>query len=124
MYRVSPFTYIVNGMLSTGIANQKVTCADNEYVRFNPPSAETCTSYMQPYISQAGGYLEDPNATTNCGFCTYRDTNVFLSAVSSNYSQRYRNFGILWAFIFVNICGAVFFYWLARVPKNKGKKTK
>jgi ATP-binding cassette subfamily G (WHITE) protein 2 (PDR) len=122
MYRVSPFTYLVNGMLATGVANQEVTCAANEFVHFSPPSGQTCLEYLQPYISQAGGYLQDDNATSDCGFCTYADTNVFLEAVSSRYSQRYRNFGILWAFIIVNIFLAVFFYWLARVPKTKGKK--
>ncbi|KAK6406963.1 Multidrug resistance protein [Oleoguttula sp. CCFEE 5521] len=74
---------------------------------------------MAPYISQAGGYLADPNATQDCSYCTIADTNVFLSAVASNYTERYRNFGILWAFILVNMFAAVFFYWLARVPKKQ-----
>ena len=123
MYRVSPFTYLVDGMLSTGVANQEVTCASNEYVHFNAPSGETCGTYMQPYISAAGGYLRDPNATGECDFCTYASTNVFLEGVSASYGNSWRNFGILWAFIGVNVCGAVFFYWLARVPK-KAKKSK
>ncbi|OQO05241.1 hypothetical protein B0A48_09008 [Cryoendolithus antarcticus] len=119
MYRVSPFTYLVNGMLAVGVANQEVICADNEYVRFQPTPSTTCGQYMAPYISQAGGYLADPNATQDCSYCTFADTNVFLSAVASNYSERYRNLGIIFAFIFVNMFAAVFFYWLARVPKKQ-----
>ncbi|KAK4551973.1 Multidrug resistance protein [Recurvomyces mirabilis] len=123
MYRVSPFTYLVDGMLSVGVANQDVTCASNEYVHFNSPAGQTCGTYMQPYISAAGGYLRDPNAMGECDFCTYSSTNVFLEGVSASYGNAWRNFGILWAFIGVNVCGAVFFYWLARVPK-KAKKSK
>jgi hypothetical protein len=35
-----------------------------------------------------------------------------------NYDLRWRNFGIMWAFIIFNVFGAVLFYWLARVPKK------
>lgn len=122
MYRVSPFTYLVEGMLSTGIANQQITCASDEYVTFNPPSGQTCQSYMAPYINAAGGYLEDPNANTACNYCTYSSTNVFLEALSVKYANSWRDFGILWVYIAFNIFAAVMIYWLARVPKKQSKK--
>lgn len=123
MYRVSPFTYLVEGMLSTGIANQQVACADNEYVSFQPPQGQTCGQYMQPYIQAAGGYLQDPQATSNCGYCTYDSTNVFLTGVSASYSNSWRDYGILWGYIIFNTFAAVGLYWLARVPKkSKSKK--
>ncbi|QIW96862.1 hypothetical protein AMS68_002380 [Peltaster fructicola] len=122
MFYVSPFTYLVNGMLSTGLANQQVTCADNEYLIFQPPSGTTCGQYIQPYQSQAGGYLLDDNATRDCQFCALDSTNTFLAAVGSTYDTRWRNFGILLAYIVFNIAGAVFIYWLARVPKGAKKK--
>ena len=87
MYRVSPFTYLVDSFLSVGVANALVTCADNEYLKFNPTNGQTCERYMQPFIATYGGYLEDPQATSNCSFCTYRDTNTFLSQVQSSYSS-------------------------------------
>jgi len=123
MYRVSPFTYLVEGMLSTGIAHQTVTCAANEYLTFQPPSGQTCGAYMALYIQQAGGYLQDSNASSDCKYCTYSNTDVFLTGVSASYSHVWRDFGILWAFIIFNICAAVGIYWLARVPK-KAKKAK
>jgi len=51
-------------------------------------------------------------------------TNQFLAQVSSNYALRWRNFGILWAFIIFNGFAAVFLYWLVRVPKKSGRKVK
>jgi len=122
MYRVSPFTYLVEGMLTTGIANQRTHCADNEFVTFQPPNGQTCGAYMQPYISQAGGYLQTPSATQNCNFCSYDDTNVFLSGVSLSYSNVWRDYGILWVYIIFNIFAAVGIYWLARVPKKPKQK--
>ncbi|KAE8453210.1 hypothetical protein EG329_011277 [Mollisiaceae sp. DMI_Dod_QoI] len=122
MYRVSPFTYLVSGMMSTGLANTKVVCSSIEYLHFNPPSGQTCSTYLAPYISFAGGYLKNPNATTNCSFCTVEDTNVFLAGVNAFYSQRWRNFGLMWVYIVFNVVGAVAMYWLVRVPKKEKVK--
>lgn len=113
-------------MLSTGVANTKVICAANELLSFEPPSNQTCWQYMEDYIKVFGGELTNPNTTSTCEFCTISDTNVFLAGVSSSYSDRWRNFGLLWVFVIFNIGAALFVYWLARVPKNKlgGKKAK
>lgn len=118
MWRVSPFTYFVEGMLGTAVANTNVVCADIEYVSFQPQNGATCGAYMQPYISVAGGYLQNPDATSNCSFCPIKDTNVFLSAFEIKYSNRWRDWGLIWVYIIVNVCGAIGLYWLARVPKK------
>ncbi|KAI9708054.1 MAG: hypothetical protein M1820_004258 [Bogoriella megaspora] len=122
MYRVSPFTYLISGMLSTAVANTNVVCADNELLAFTPPSGQTCGDYMQSFISTAGGYLQnnDTMAPGQCSFCPESDTNIFLAGVSSFYSQRWRNWGLMWAFITFNVVVAVLIYWLARVPKRVG----
>ncbi|TVY46155.1 ZEB2-regulated ABC transporter [Lachnellula occidentalis] len=126
MYRVSPFTYLVSGVLSTGLANTDVVCADYEYLHFNPPPGENCSTYLDPYINYTkdypNGYYLDGGATSDCMFCTLSKTNQFLTAVGVNYEDRWRNFGLMWVFIAFNACGAVFLYWLARVPKNKKEK--
>lgn len=121
MYRVSPFTYLVNGMLSVAVANTNVVCASNEYLTFNAPSGENCGQYMSEYISLFGGYLQS-NTTSVCNFCQVQSTNVFLAEVACDYSDRWRNFGIMWAFIIFNVFAAVFLYWLARVPKKQKAK--
>jgi ABC-type multidrug transport system permease subunit len=124
MYRISPFTYLVSGMMATGLANAKVVCADIEYLHFNPPAGDTCQSYMNNYIMSDGGYLKasTENATENCSFCPLADTNVFLANVNSFYDQRWHNFAYLWAFIIFNVVGAIGMYWLVRVPKKAKQK--
>lgn len=120
MYRVSPFTYLVSSMLSSGVANNQVVCAGNEILHFNPPSGQTCMEYVAPYIKSAGGYLANGSgqSTSQCAFCPLDSTNTFLAQVASSYSTRWRDFGLLWVFIGFNVILAIFFYWLARVPKN------
>lgn len=118
MYRVSPFTYLVSGLLSTGLANTNILCADIEYLHFQPPADETCGQYMGSYIDTYGGYLQNSGARSDCSFCSANSTNIYLERLSSSYADRWRNFGILWAFIAFNVAGAIFLYWLARVPRK------
>jgi len=118
MYYVSPFTYLLSGMLSTAVANTDIVCAANEILTMQPPPGWTCAEYLNEYVSMAGGYIVDGNATDECGFCSMASTNQFLTAVSTPYSEAWRNLGIVWIYIVVNVLGALFLYWLFRVPKK------
>ncbi|KAL6452961.1 CDR1 Pleiotropic ABC efflux transporter of multiple drugs CDR1 [Candida maltosa Xu316] len=124
MYRANPFTYLVQGILSTGLANTSVTCAAREYVSIQPPSGESCDSYLTPYTNVAGGYFLS-NTDGTCSFCQMKSTNDFLSSINALYSERWRNFGIFISFIAINMLLTVLFYWWSRVPKgNREKKNK
>lgn len=121
MYRVSPLTYLLSALLSTGIANQAVECTRVELLHFDPPAGQTCGEYMAAYMATAGGgALADP-AATSCAFCSLSTTNTFLASVSSYYDQRWRNFGLMWVYIGFNIVAALGLYWLARVPRSGGR---
>ncbi|KAL6875257.1 ABC transporter ABCl1 [Trichoderma novae-zelandiae] len=124
MYRVSPFSYLVNGMLSVAVANTNVYCADNEFVRMQPPANKTCGEYLQAFIDLTHGNITNPDSTDECVYCSVSETNTFLATVGSHYSERWRNFGLIWVYILFNIAAALFVYWLARMPKNKLKKAK
>lgn len=122
MYYLSPFTYLVEGMLVTGLAETKVVCSSIEFRIFDPPSPQTCSQYLESYFqSGVGGYLREDtlNATKECALCSADKTDTVLAGASAHFSHRWRNFGILWAFIGFNICMAIFLYWLARVPKKQ-----
>ncbi|KAH6889280.1 ABC drug exporter AbcA [Thelonectria olida] len=121
LYWASPMTYLVSATLSTGLANVGVTCASNEFTNFSPLDGKTCGEYMEAYISKAGGYLLDSNSTTDCQYCRIKETNIYLEAVSSDYNVRWRNFGILWAYVIFNMAAALVLYWAARMPHGKKK---
>lgn len=121
LYRVSPLSYWISAVLSTGLANVDVTCASNEYITLNPPDGQACGEYMADYITRAGGYLLDPSTTSDCKFCKIKETNVYLAGISSHYEDRWRNFGLMWVYIAFNIAAALTLYWLVRMPKGKRK---
>jgi ABC-type multidrug transport system permease subunit len=124
MYRVSPFTYLVSAMLSTGVSGTEAKCEPIEFLEFKPLSNETCLQYMEPWIKAHGGYLQDNSATNECSFCIISSTDTYLGAVGSYYKDAWRNFGFMWIYIVANVFLAVFIYWLARVPKGSRSKSK
>lgn len=124
MYRISPLTYFISALLSTGLAHANVTCAANEYVKLTPPHGQTCIEFLGPFIKETTGYLIDDNSTSQCEYCPLKTTDDFLDAISASYANRWRDFGIGMAYIIFNIIAAVGFYWLIRMPKTKKDKVK
>ncbi|KAH8695317.1 ABC-2 type transporter-domain-containing protein [Talaromyces proteolyticus] len=119
MYRVSPFTYLISGLLSTSLANADVQCASFEIrTILQPPSGETCGQYLAEYMSFAGGAVYNPDATENCQFCSLANTDEFLASVDVFFSDAWRNYGLMWVYIIFNVIAAVGLYWVLRVPKN------
>ncbi|KZL68187.1 abc multidrug transporter [Colletotrichum incanum] len=121
VYRVNPFTYLVEGLLGTGLANAGIHCAENEFLHMYPPPGQTCGQYLQTYIAQAGGYLADPAAAGSCSFCTTSNTNEVLAGVHVEFGNRWRDLGILFAYVFFNAVAAFALYWI-RMPKPKKDK--
>ncbi|KAL6358887.1 hypothetical protein LRP88_09080 [Fusarium phalaenopsidis] len=124
MYRLSPFTYVVEGLLGTSMANAEASCEPNELIKFDAPNGTTCGDYLKTYLSDVGGYVTNPQAGDGaaCEYCTISDTNTFLEGMSMSFDHRWRNFGIMWGYCIFNIAAALGIYWLARVPKNKKAK--
>ena len=121
MYRASPFTYWVSSVLSAGIGNAEVTCADNEVVTVVPPGGQTCGEYLTAYATANDGQVLNPNATSDCSFCPLSSTNTFLDGISANYDTRWRDYGIGMAYIVFNIFAALALYWAVRMPHGKRK---
>jgi ABC-type multidrug transport system permease subunit len=124
MYYLSPFTYLISAVLSVGLSQTEVHCSDIELLSFQPTNGTTCGSFMKPFISGRGGYLVDSQATDMCQFCPIGQTDVYLEFLNIRYDDRWRNFGILWAYTVFNALAAVGVYWLARVPKGSKKEGK
>ncbi|UPK93852.1 hypothetical protein LCI18_004787 [Fusarium solani-melongenae] len=119
MYRVSPMTYLIGAMLSTGVGLQNVECSNVELLMFNPPANMTCETYAGPFVQMAGGTLQNPQANDTCLFCPVASTDTYLAAVDIHYSERWRNFGLIWIYVIFNVFAALAAYWLLRVPKKR-----
>jgi len=117
MYRVSPLTYIIDGIAGTGLHGKQVKCSSTELNIFNPPSGQTCGQYLQEYLAEAPGSLYNPSATTKCQYCPLTTSDQFLAGSAISWSKRWRNFGIVWAYICFNIISTMALYYAFRVKK-------
>ncbi|KIW64177.1 hypothetical protein PV04_09130 [Phialophora macrospora] len=119
MYRVSPLTYLVNGIASV-ISGRQVQCAANEWSRFPPAQNLTCGQYMEPYLQAAGsaaGFLLQPEATTMCEYCQLQVTDQFLAERNVHPEDDWQDFGIVWAFTAFNVFAALVLYYVFRVRR-------
>ncbi|KAA8642709.1 uncharacterized protein ATNIH1004_009461 [Aspergillus tanneri] len=120
MYRVSPVTYLMDGMIIAALANTKLHCATIDLLRITlPANATSCGDYMTAYVSTTGGMVLNPNATVgDCLFCSVADTNSALEALGIDITGQWRDLGFLAVYVVVNITATFFLYWVARVPKG------
>jgi len=74
MYYISPVTYLIGGVLSAVLNDVPVVCAPSELVNFDPPNG-TCGAYAAQYLTTAIGYLVNPDANTDCQYCSLSNAN-------------------------------------------------
>ncbi|KAF2847006.1 ABC multidrug transporter-like protein [Plenodomus tracheiphilus IPT5] len=115
MYRVSPFTYWIGGLVATMLAGRSVTCAASEVSVFDAPNGQTCGTYLADYTNLTGGVIQNPGDSADCRYCAYSNADQFLAGSSIYYGERWRNFGIIFAFICFNVFIALLSYYLFRV---------
>ncbi|KAH9868944.1 hypothetical protein J1614_008021 [Plenodomus biglobosus] len=115
MYRASPFTYWIGGLVTTMLSGRPVTCSASEVSIFDPPSGQTCGTYLADYANLTGGVIQNPTDNAACRYCSISNADQFLAGSSIYYGERWRNFGILFAFICFNVFLALLSYYLFRV---------
>lgn len=77
VYRVSPFTYLLEGFLGVLVHDVPVVCTEKELARIPKPPTQTCQEYASAFIRQAGGYVQQVG--DECRFCQYRNGDEFVS---------------------------------------------
>jgi ABC-type multidrug transport system permease subunit len=82
----------------------------------------TCEEFLAPYIDIAGGLVLNPASQNICEYCPLATTNEFLDRFQISYSTRWRDFGLIWVYILVNIGAGLGLYWAFKVPKGRGSK--
>lgn len=123
MYRVSPLTYIVSGMMAAGCANAPIQCSAREILYMETRPGMTCAQYLGPFANATGGYILNPQSNTFCHYCITSNSDYYLATIHSHLGDVWRNFGLIWIYIIFNICAACFLYWLIRVPKKWSLKS-
>jgi ATP-binding cassette, subfamily G (WHITE), member 2, SNQ2 len=91
-------------VVSLAIGHQLINCSDKELVTLQPPSGQTCGEFMARYISNRGGYLTNPDASTACNFCSSRTTDQWMEPTFNIfYQHHWRDFGLFWVYIIFNV---------------------
>ncbi|KAH6950400.1 ABC-2 type transporter-domain-containing protein [Ilyonectria sp. MPI-CAGE-AT-0026] len=111
------FMYRIGGIVSTALHGRQITCSEKETSEFNPPSGSICGEYLEPFLKEAPGTLQNPNATEQCRYCSVSTADQYLAALMIYWSERWRNYGIFWAYIGFNIIMAIVLYYVFRVRK-------
>ncbi|RDA88599.1 hypothetical protein CP532_5866 [Ophiocordyceps camponoti-leonardi (nom. inval.)] len=136
MYRLSPFTYWVAGIIATELHDQPIGCTRSEESIFPPPPGMSCGQYLEPFFrGGAQGRLADPDSLSECRYCAFSSADQVLAGSWIYWDQRWRNYGIGWAYIVFDILVAVMLYYLFRlnsisslvkklIPKRLGKSAK
>lgn len=116
MYYVNPATYWIGGVLSATLHDIPVRCSVEETARFNiPPGQANCQSYAGAFVQSAGGYLLNPDATSDCQYCQYTSGDGYLATLNINASEKWRDFGIFLAFVISNWALVYFFIYTVRI---------
>ncbi|KAF4626552.1 hypothetical protein G7Y89_g11606 [Cudoniella acicularis] len=103
LYQLDPFTRLIGGMVVTELHGRPVVCTPSELQHFAAPAGQTCGKYMSNFFERGGaGYIVN-NATSACEYCAYKFGDQFYTALELDYSNRWRDLGILIAFIGSNL---------------------
>ncbi|KAG9882692.1 hypothetical protein KCU94_g19185, partial [Aureobasidium melanogenum] len=122
LYWLDPFRWFFGGSVSNLLKPVPVNCSANDLARFDPPAGQTCAAYAADYLSRSTGYLVNPDATENCGYCPYSTGSEYAATMDYYYSQRWRDWGIFLVFAVVSNVALIYFItWFTRV---RGRKTK
>lgn len=116
MYYINPSTWWIGGVLAATLGNLPIQCATGEATIFNPPPGQTCGTYADSLVAAMGsGYITNPSATANCGYCPYVNGNEYLATLNISPGDKWRDFGIFLAFVISNWALVYFFIYTVRV---------
>ncbi|ETW86786.1 ABC transporter [Heterobasidion irregulare TC 32-1] len=102
MYQLDPFTRMVAAMLSTELHGLVITCKPEEFARFTPPSNQTCQAWASDFVTALGGYLDNPNDTSECRYCQYQRGDEFFLPLNIRFENRWRDVWIFFCFFVFN----------------------
>lgn len=94
LYYLNPFTYLVGGLLNPILWDVQVRCTEQEFGVLDPPGGQTCGEYMSAFLQQATGYLDNPDATSQCRYCSYASGDEYLRSLDLG----------VWVYGWRNIC--------------------
>ncbi|TFL02988.1 pleiotropic drug resistance ABC transporter [Pterulicium gracile] len=103
LYELVPYTRSVAAIIATELHGLEIVCGQEEFATFDPPTGETCGSWADPFVNAFTGYLNNPDASSDCQYCQYAVGDEFFVPLNIAVSNRWRDAFILFAFFVFNI---------------------
>ncbi|KAI0095244.1 ABC-2 type transporter-domain-containing protein [Irpex rosettiformis] len=118
LYQLDPYTRVMSAMLATELHGLRITCQADEFSIFSPPSGQTCFEWANDFVTVAGGYLDNPNATEHCRYCQYEFGDQFTTPLNIEYSNRWRDVWIVFCYFIFNFIITIIASRLLRYAKR------
>ncbi|KAF8321131.1 putative ABC multidrug transporter [Clavulina sp. PMI_390] len=119
LYYINPWSYLLGGQVFFSMRDIPVVCTAKEYAVFSPPMNQTCGEYMAPFFQVATGYINNPNATSNCQYCEYSIGNEYLAHINlENKVDGPRDIGISALYMIACFGFLCFAMWFRSRPKK------
>ncbi|KAK4548375.1 hypothetical protein LTR36_010246 [Oleoguttula mirabilis] len=123
LYWLNPFNYLMGSLLTFTSYGVEVNCGEDEFAIFDTPTAgQTCRNYLADYMQGMGARsnLVNPDATSGCKVCQYRNGSDYLYAINlEDYYYGWRDAAIV-ALFALSTYGCV--YLLMRLRTKQSKK--
>lgn len=122
MYRVSPLTYLLEGLAVAGLADIDLTCSSTEVQSIpvaNNSLGFTCGEYLSAFVRDSGGRVLNPSDAAECHYCPVASVNTILESYGMGLDHTWRNVGLLVVYVVANILATFGFYWLRLSSKKK-----
>lgn len=123
MYHLTPFTYLIEGLVVNVLHGLPIVCTDIEVNTFTAPATQTCDAYMAPFFANGGnGYLTGSTSTAaggNCVYCRYATGDQYFETLGMKYDHRWRDYGLMWAYVVFNMFFIIFMFYIFRIWKFK-----
>ncbi|KAK4120366.1 hypothetical protein N657DRAFT_693082 [Parathielavia appendiculata] len=123
LYYLSPFTYLLGGMIIAVTSSVSVDCKASDLVEFTAPDNQTCASYAADWALEASAQLLNPDASgdTACQVCMLTSGSQYLELFNLNdaFGGKWGCWAIFLLFTFSNLALVYLFTWATRV---KGRK--
>ncbi|KAG2224969.1 hypothetical protein INT45_000090 [Circinella minor] len=105
MYWLNPFHYYIEGLAVNEMADLPVICNDIDFVKFSPPTGQTCGEYLSSFFANgAPGYVNNPNATDICDYCTFKSGPEYYELTFGwSADNKWRDIGVIAAFFVFNV---------------------
>ena len=102
LYWLDPVRWFLGGHIEDTLHDVHVQCLQSDLTVYDPRPGQTCAEYTANFLSSATGYLSNPDATSNCGYCVYRTGDDYAATMDYSFDKRWRDLGLCIVFCLTN----------------------